>query len=465
MGLCFRTAAVSRILLILGLLVVLGAAAAPAAGPGQGPGDARVLEGIEGFRPDYDSGNMGLHALSSCLKPLGAESGYYMLVGLSRCAFKFVYDTTEAYEPLRDLYPMDALRQAGEAVGFPDCHWEVNKSINTVKSLIKQEIDGGRAVIAPFLLPDAYHGFYVITGYDYARGLFYVQGAFEPDSGYVTVAIPDFWDGPTASPEGWARNPVFILGEKRQEMSRRGTEERKSVRMGIKLMKGGTLEYGTQPGERKYMRTPGPHEARYGLPAYDLLSHDVEAAPLIYGGDGLTTLNFGLIWRLDAQLGQLEHDRHHGSTYVRGLSRYLRFEQNMLLAEIMGNFENVVQDVRSLRKIFWDPVPDWCVNSDDVLRYIDSNGSIVYRVPDIRGIDTALASRDLSLYDTPWGRVVVLDSPSKRLKAKLLVKSIASREKNSLYVMQDIVEYIGRLDPDALKRETDEDEGGRPGQQ
>jgi hypothetical protein len=51
--------------------------------------------------------------------------------------------------------------------------------------------------------------------------------------------------------------------------------------------------------------------------------------------------------------------------------------------------------------------------------------------------------------------VIVLDSPQKRLKAKLLVKSIASREKNSLYVMEDVVEHIGRLKPESLKPESE----------
>lgn len=438
---------ISLILLVLSLFFVL-----PAAGKAEpGSGHVRVLEGIEGFPLDYDSGNMGLHALSSCFKATGGAGGYYTLVGLSRSAFKFVYDSTEAYEPLRNLYPVDVLLQAARARGYPESHWEMNKSINTVKSLVKDEIDSGRPVIAPFLKSDAYHGFFIITGYDYEQDIFYLQGALGLDSGYLSVPIPPYWDGPTASPVGWARNPVFVLGEAHEAIERRGADERKSVKMGIRLFKGGTLDYGTQPGEYEYMARPGPHTARYGLPAYDLLSREVETEPILVERDGREVVNFAFLWRLDSQLGQLEHDRDHGSTYVRGLAKYLRFEERMLLSEISENFERTTLDVRKLRRMFFDPVPESCAGADDVARYIESEGSIVYRVPDGEGMAGGLESIGLATHDTPWGPVVILDSPAKRLRAKVLVKSIASREKNSLYVMEDIVEHIGRLKPESLR--------------
>ena len=415
-------------------------------------GGAGVIEGIEGFEIDYDSGNMGLYALSSCLKAGGTTVAYYELVGLSRSAFKFVYDSTEAYEPLRDLYPADGLLQAARAKGYPDCHWEMNKSINVVKSLIKQEIDAGRPVVAPFLKHDAYHGFFVITGYDYEENLFYLQGALGLDSGYVSVPIPDYWDGPTASPAGWARNPVFVLGEAEEVLERRGADERKSVKMGIKLYRGGTLEYGTQPGEYEYMESPGPHTAHYGLPAYDVLSADVEKSPVLVERDSGRGVDFGFLWRLDAQLGQLDHDRFHGMTYVRGLARYLRFDERMLLSEVTENFERTVEDVRALRKIFWDPVPDWCTSPQAVDRYINGSSSIVYWVFGREDLAEGLEALGYEMHTTPWGPIVVLDSPDKRLRAKVLVKSIASREKNSLYVMEDIVEHIGRPNPQALRQ-------------
>lgn len=453
----YRLRAATGILLILMLLTLIGASLAGAEEQEEAPTDARVLDGVEGFPLDYDSGNMGIYALSSCFKAAGAGSGYYSLVGLSRSAFKFVYDSTEAYEPLRDLYPVDVMQQAAKAVGFPDGHWEVNKSIDTVKSLIKGEIDSGRPVTAPFLKNDAYHGFFVITGYDYGQGIFYLQGALGLDSGYVTVPIPDYWDGPTASPLGWARNPVFVLGEPRAEMERRGSPERKSVKMGIRLYRGGTLEYGTQPGEHVYMVEPGPHTASYGLPAFDVLSRDVENRPILVERDGEEAVNFAFLWRLDSQLGQLQHDRHHGATYLRGLSRYLRSGERVLIAEVSKNFEGVEGDVRALRRIFWNPLPDWCTGPDDAIRYIESEEAIVYWIPRGDGLAQGLESRGYPSHTTPWGLIVVLDEPGKRLKAKILVKSIASRENNSLYVMKDVVDHIGRMRPDSLEP------GGAPG--
>jgi len=123
----------------------------------------------------------------------------------------------------------------------------------------------------------------------------------------------------------------------------------------------------------------------------------------------------------------------------------------MLLSEITENFERTTTDVRNLRKIFLNPVPERCAAPEDVMRYIEGEDSIVYWIPDGESMAPGLEALGLETYDTPWGTVVVHDSPDKRLRAKVLVKSIASREKNSLYVMEDIVENIGRLNPEALR--------------
>lgn len=454
MNLLPRQAGGYRICLILGLIALFWSPNGEAGAPSEG---ARVLDGVKGFPPDYDSGSMAFYALSSCIEAVRDAAGYYSLVGVSGAAFKFVYDSTEAYEPLRDLYPVDVLPLAAEAKGFPAAHWEINKPIDTVKSLIKREIDGGRPLVAPFLKNDAYHGFFVIAGYDYERNILYLQGALGLDSGYVEVPIPDSWDGPTVSPEGWARNPVFVLGEMGPLVTERGAHERMSVEAGIRLLKGGTLEYGTHPGEHQYMRVPGPHRAHYGLPAYDILAVDVEKSLLLVDG-GEQVLDSGLIWRLNSQLGQLQHDRHRGAAYLRTLSAHLPDEHSLLLKDIMDTFEKVVADVRSLRKVFWDPVPVWCSRPEDVVRYIEQKQSIVFRVPEDDGMLSALDALGYEAHGGPWGPVVVRDSPEKRLRAKMFVISILSREKNSLYLMEQIVDHIGRqpTDQTARKRVTGE---------
>ena len=414
-------------------------------------GESGVVEGVLGFELDYDSGNMGLYALSSCLRACAAATPYSNITGFSRSAFKFVYDSTEAYEPLRDLYPIDALSEAAREIGFGECRWDTGKSIDEVKALVKQEIDQGRPLIAPFLKPDAYHGFFIITGYDYVENIFYLQGAFSLDSGYVSMPVPASWDGPTASPGGWASNPIFVLGKGRFAMGRPGVKERKSVRDAIRLYEGGTLEYGTHIGEFAYMAAPGPHTAYYGFPAYDILSQDVSNAPLLVEREGESVVNFGLLWRLDAQLGQLQHDRRHGAAYMKGMATELLTDQRMLLAEIVEDFGNLAEDVAALRKIFWDRVPE-DAGTDQIAKYIEEGNSIVFSIPAGEGIVSGLRARGHDTYGTPWGPVVIADSPEKRLRAKLLVKTISSRERNSFNIMQQIVEYIGRLEPDAVKR-------------
>jgi hypothetical protein len=411
--------------------------------PGPASGNSGLLTGVAGFQPDYDSGNMGLHALLSCLEFCGENPGYYKVVGLSRSAFKFVYDSTEAYEPLRDLDPADALGAAAGALGFTDCGWVTGLPIDEVKLLIKKEIDDGRPLIAPFFLPDYYNGFYIITGYDFDKGILYLQGGHGRGSGYISIPFGAPWDGPTLSPAGWAVNPVFVLGEKHAAAAARGKVEREAMVASLDLLRGGTLEYGTSPGETEYVKEPGPHTARYGLPAYEILSSDVGGAPLLVSERGRQAVNTGLLWRLNSQLGMLYHDRFYGLGFLRGLTPLLEPGHNMVLGEVAGNMEGVLEDVRSLRRIFWDILPDTLASAEGALRHVEESGSIVYVVPDRKDIRDRLRREGYETHPTPWGRVVIADAPEKRLAARVLVKRIASREKNSLHLLSDIVQHIG----------------------
>jgi hypothetical protein len=418
---------------------------------------ANRLEGVKAFPRDYDSGSMAVRSLMSCLESYHLTYQYARLLGVSGAAFKFVYDSTEAYEPLRDLSPIDVLGTACAAMGFEDAHWMVDEPIEVVKRVVKGEIDAGRPVIAPFLATHEYHGFTIITGYDYDEDLFHLQGAFHTPEGAaipdgISVPVPEAWDGPTVSPAGWAGNPVFVIGERSGEGTGYVQYYKDIVESGIGAMRGGRLTYGSRPGEHVYMSTPGPHEASYGLEAYGILSSDVGSSELTRVVEGDTLLNFGFIWRIDAQVGQLEHDRRNGALFLRYLRQGLPAKRVPLLEEIIDNFNRTADDAADLRKVFWDDVRkarEARITRDEVPGYVASSKSIVIGVVDDKWYVRELEGQGYGIYSSPWGPVVVNDSEEKRLQARLLVRSLQSRERQSLSMLEELAEYIDlRVDPD-----------------
>ena len=406
------------------------------------PSGANRVEAIKAFDLDYDSGSMALHALQSAFGAYDFGLGYQRLVGVSGVAFKFVYDSTEAFEPLRDIYPMDALTGVSRELGFDDARWVTGEPIETVKDVIKREIDSGRPVLAPYLKVDDYHGFFIVTGYDFEKGLFYLQSAFEGDSGYVTVPIPEAWDGPTASPAGWATNPVFVIGERKRKGQEVAMAGRGPVEVAISAMKGGRLMYGTHGGEHPYMGRPGPHEAVYGLPAYDLLSRDIEDRSLIKTRDGEVVLDFAFIWRIDSQLGQLEHDRSNGGYFTRLVSMELPRDKAAEMSEIRWNLEATAGDAAELRRFFWHEIPD-TIEAGDVAGYVRASSSIVFKLPDVGGLRDRLRGEGFDTFETVWGLVLIDDSHEKRMLAKTEMRSIVVREQWTLEMLEDIVDHMG----------------------
>ncbi len=404
--------------------------------------DAKILAGVKPFPRDYDSGAMALRALRSCLQSLGIESSYERLVALSHATFLFIYDSTEAYEPLRDSCPIDLLAEVATSLGFVDAHWVVNKPRDEVVSLVKAEIDKGRPVLAPYIDRDLYHGFFIIAGYDVAKGIYYIQGAFD-DTTYKAIKIPDEWVGPTLSPLGWARNPVFVLGERISTQAKRRLAEKGAIKAAIGLLEGGEVNYGVHPQELSYIGDQSSHVAKYGLPAYDLLLSDLGSEPLILYRDGNEKLNFGFLWRLDSQLGMLEHNRHYGERSLHQTLTLLPREDAMKFLRVLENCKKMLEDVRTLRGMFWDIVPEEYESAEEVASYINGSRSIVFKTLEDSALLDELKLKGFKVFNSPWGHVVVADSPEKRSEARLVARQLQVRDRENLHIMREIVERIG----------------------
>lgn len=427
--------------IIAGALVILvSATSASCSTKSAAPALSNKVEGVNPFPMDMESGSMALHALDTSLEALGSPASYNRLAALSGSAFKFVYDTTEAYEPLRDLFPVDVLKNAAQANGFPDAHWEMDQPIDTVKAIVKREIDAGRSVLTSYIKANAYHGFFVITGYDYGRGVFKIQGAFA-DTAYTEVPIPASWSGPTASPMGWATNPIFVIGQ-RDPSKVPSDLDKHMVDQAIEILKGGELSYALTPGERQYVPSPGPHQAGYGLPAYRLLERDVGGAPLIVKKDGADSLNFGFIWRLDSQLGQLQDDRRYASIALDFLTSRVSSGKAIEVQSLSDNVEKTKFDAENLRHLFWTRIPDNVTTANAVAAYVKASKAMVFSLAAKGLVVDNLKSTGLNAFRSPWGPVVIDDSPAKRLGAKLLAKSLEARERVTLGALAKVSAYV-----------------------
>jgi hypothetical protein len=175
---------------------------------------------------------------------------------------------------------------------------------------------------------------------------------------------------------------------------------------------------------------------------------DVADADLVVSRTDGQVINFGLIWRIDAMVGLLEHDRTYGAQFVSMLRGFVADKQSWALHELVSNFERTRDDAARLRNIFWHEIPDSLTDPEDVLAYVDTTMAMVFKLPDSEELKEELQSLDREVYECPWGMVIVEDSPTRRLEAKLLAIGIMSRERESLGLAEQVMEFVEtRKDP------------------
>jgi hypothetical protein len=294
----------------------------------------------------------------------------------------------------------------------------------------------------PFITNEPYHGFFIIAGYDFDENILYLQGAHRARKGYIEVPIPEEWNGPTASPAGWATNPVFVVGPNSGGGLKRLRAEKRTIELGISLLKGGTITYGGHPGAHLYMGEAGECQASYGLPAYDLLSSDVEHEPFVIEIEGEDTFNFGFIWRIDAQVGQLQHDRRQGALFLRYLAAGVSPDKTDDVNEMILGFGDIADDAKEFRTIFWHQIPSTLMDAQGIADYVSHSTSMIFKIWGPKKLRDDLGAMGFGTYDTPWGYVLVDDSHEKRMLAKTALRSIIVRERRSLKMLEDIVDYI-----------------------
>lgn len=354
-----------------------------------------------------DVGGGALPAVHAVLRSLGAQVSYEELSVLSGAAFTFVYDNAPTYEPQRDLCPFDTLSLAAQATGFTG-RWVVDRPLEETMGEVEAALAAGRPAIASIYDVDEMHGFGVVVDRQECR--FTVQ-LDQP----VNVPLPELWWGAVTGPRAWGARPVFLTEPGRVATWSAEGRLHRALHRAVSLLSGGWVPYRDCDGSRTYTSVPlAGRQAAFGLPAYDLLLADVGGAEFLGA--------FSLLWRLDAQLSQLQHSRTCAASYLRTLAHPVARVAEDTCTEAAG----LAGDLMSR---FWFRPTRSMTRADDVLAACATQSAMVFWVQ-LAEDELVRLSQRVPVTRTPWGPIAVVDTTPRRREAAALVQGLkASHER------------------------------------
>ncbi|MBI1907260.1 MAG: hypothetical protein HYS20_13665 [Rhodocyclales bacterium] len=411
------------------------------------------IKDVPSFERNHDAGSMAMLALEATLATQGESRPAWWLAGMSGDAFKFVYDTGAVFEPLRDRVPLDVLTLACQAAGWTG-HWRLAARTGEITALVRASVQRGCPVITPFLGSRWYHGMVLIVGIDDTARQFVLRTAREDSrscAGYQTVAMPEHWDGPVPGGVAWADTPLFVLAG-RVSPPAPDALLGDALARAAQLHAGAPLPYADHPGAQRYSDAPlAGRAARQGEAALGALRQDLAEAEL---GD------FALIWRIDAQLGQLHYDRANAAHFLRAVARANPARGAHFLRAVVGAhpargplleaalcYEATARIAARVQAALWDKQLRQTPDLTGVRTGIDAGTSLVHALGHLPREDIAALGRDVAVLETPWGPAAIVDSPRRRQCILDLVDGIIANERRCVAMLQDAARNVGRGPP------------------
>lgn len=379
-----------------------------------------VITGVPSFARDDDAGSMAVVALEAALAVQGENRPAWWLAGVSGDAFKFVYDPAPVFEPLRDRNPLDVLTIAARAAGWVG-RWSIGTHVPAAEIAVRAAVRKGTPVLAPFLGEAWYHGVVLVVGIDDAARRFHLQIARMDQAaarGYETVAIPPGWSGPVPGDIAWADAPLFVLdGRTTTPLQRQVGDD--ALARAIDLHAGAPLPYADHPGARCYSAVPlAGRAAAQGEAALLALRDDIA---------GSETVGWDLIWRIDAQLGQLHYDRGNAARFLRWLAD--RHRAGLSLLEAADGYAVTAAFAKRLQGAYWDKQWRDIADRRVVAAGIDRGASLVHAVGGLPAHEIAALRRVVPVLDTPWGPAAIVGDHRRRQALVDLVDQIIARER------------------------------------
>lgn len=387
---------------------------------------AYAIPDVPPFDRNDDAGCMAMLALEAALATQGDSWPAWWLAGMSGDAFKFVYDPGTVFEPLRDRVPVDVLTLASRAAGWAG-HWCLDVPTRDVPALVRESVQRGCPVITPFLGERWYHGMVLIVGIDPSKRQFLLRIARKNDgagSNYETIAIPERWDGPVPGAVAWAGTPLFILDGRISPPNECQLFDQAFARA-AGLHTGAPLPYADHPGAQRYSGPPlAGRSAHQGESALRALREDLADGEFI---------DFGRIWRIDAQLGQLHYDRTNAGRFLRAAAG--QHHAGRLLWEAAQHYEATARIAAQLQAAFWDQRLEQSSDLPGVSAGIGDTSSLVYAVGHLPPVPLASLGHKVPLLEIPWGSAAVVDSPPRRRAVLDMVDRIIDHEECSVALL------------------------------
>lgn len=377
---------------------------------------------VPAYARNEAEGGQSVAALHAVLRSLGVSVRYEELWVLCGAAFSFVYDDAPVFEPLRDRLPLDTLLTGTRAMGL-NGRWLADQPTAAVLSQLEAALAQGRPAVVSLYGVEGYHGFAVATGYDPQEQRLQVQAAGRS----LRIPLPDPWWGAVTGPVAWARCPVFLVEP--QPVPGWTPEGRlsRALNRGAALIGGGSVAYRDCEGAREFSGVPlGGRNAQYGLPALDLLAADIGGAEWL--GD------FALIWRLHAQLGQLEQARRNAAAFFRTMPHPLAGEAHdlsRLTAELAAD----------LRARFWYRPAHDVSTAADVMAQVGSSEAMLFWLG-LSDEERARLGARMPVFQTPWGWTALYDSSPRRQSATAMVSRLRQADERLAVVLAKLANAL-----------------------
>ena len=367
--------------------------------------DRRVLIPVPAYAQENEAGGQNLDGLRACLRATGATISYPALSLFSGDAFLFTYDDAPVFEPLRELSPLDTMTTGARGCGA-NGRWLVNRPLNETVLAIKDSLDQGIPVIAPFFGDS--HFYTVVAGYQGDQLLPLPPGSAEPRVATVTE-----WHGPVAGPHGWADNPVFLPNPEAPAGWSAAGREARAFGRAVALLGGGLLPYVANAGSQEYSAVPlAGRLAAHGLAALDLLMKDLRYSEWIS--------NFPFIWRIDAQVGLWAHRR-------AALAAWLGEDGSS--KSLAGSLQAAVDTARQLVSWVWRKETAGFARATEVNAHCAQAPGFVFWV---KLTEHELEGLRHPTIKTPWGTAVVVDTPKRRKQAVAMVQQLRAADEQLL---------------------------------
>jgi len=146
-------------------------------------------------------------------------------------------------------------------------------------------------------------------------------------------------------------------------------------------------------------------------------------------------LNWGVIWRMDAQCGQLAHDRMNAAKFLRYIAeKYPKYKDLLNTAEV---YKETSKSASELKQAYWDKRWSLETSRQTFREKVKNTNSFVYQIPVLKEEDINWIHRVLPVQNTPWGPAIIVDGPRRRKQNTNLVNKIITNEKQAIKQIQN----------------------------